>query len=237
VEIITTGCLAGIGNKLIVDTEDENHRTFLNLSYGWVALIGFCSTCMLCLYQPFIGGIWIGEQGLLDLSVVVLLAMQFYFWMFRVMQSTYRDAAGLWTKDWPKPLIGMVIKLVLSVPLLQATQHVGGVLLPTILIQLMLYFPWEVHLLYRHVFHRRCWFYVFRMAWYTLLTLAGAALCYFCCTALVPGNSMLTFLARLGIVCIIFPAIWIGATFRSAEFKGMWKLAMRIFGKILSARQ
>lgn len=234
VEIITTGCLAGIGNKLIVDTEEENHRTFLNLSYGWVALIGFCSACMLCLYQPFIGGVWIGEHGLLDQSAVVLMAMLFYFWMFRVMQSTYRDAAGLWTKDWPKPLIGMVIKLVLSVPLLHMTKHVGGVLLPTILIQLVLYFPWEVYLLYRHVFHRGCWSYVLRMAWYTLLTLAGSVLCYGCCMVLVPENSMISFLARLGIVCVLFPTVWLCATFRSPEFKGMWKLAMGILGKFVS---
>ena len=64
VEIITNGCLAGIGNKLITDTEEDNHRTFLRLTYGWVALIGFCASCMLCLYQPFIGGVWIGEHGL-----------------------------------------------------------------------------------------------------------------------------------------------------------------------------
>lgn len=233
VEIITTGCLAGIGNKLIVDTEDENHRTFLNLSYGWVALIGFCSACLLCLYQPFIGGIWIGEHGLLDQSVVVLLAMLFYFWMFRVMQSTYRDAAGLWTKDWPKPLIGMVIKLVLSVPLLYATQHVGGVLLPTILIQLLLYFPWEVLLLYRHVFHRGFWGYVGRMGWYTLLTLVGCALSYGCCVMLAPDNSMMTFIVRLVIVCVIFPAVWICSTFHSEEFKGMWNLAMRVLEKFI----
>jgi len=90
VEIITNGCLAGIGNKLIVDTEEENHRMFLNLTYGWVALIGFCTACMLCLYQPFIGGVWIGEYGLLDEPVVVLLVMMFYSWMFRLMQLTYR---------------------------------------------------------------------------------------------------------------------------------------------------
>ncbi|MBP3372735.1 MAG: polysaccharide biosynthesis protein, partial [Clostridia bacterium] len=48
VEIITNGCLAGIGNKLIVDTEEENHTTFLNLTYGWVALIGMCAAFMLC---------------------------------------------------------------------------------------------------------------------------------------------------------------------------------------------
>ena len=233
VEIITTGCLAGIGNKLIVDTEDENHRTFLNLTYGWVALIGFCAACMLCLYQPFIGGVWIGEEGLLDTCAVVLLSMLFYFWMFRVMQSTYRDAAGLWTKDWPKSLIGMVVKLALSIPLIRITQHVGGALLPTILIQLLLNFTWEVYLLYHDIFHRSWHRYVLQMGKYTLITLAGAALSYGCCMWLLPANSLLTFLGRLGIVCVIFPSVWVISTFRTEEFRGMLQLAGRILGKFL----
>ena len=237
VEIITTGCLAGIGNKLIVDTEDNNHRTFLNLTYGWVALIGFCSSCMLCLYQPFIGGVWIGEEGLLDSCVVVLLAMLFYFWMFRVMQSTYRDAAGLWVKDWPKSLVGMVVKLALGIPLIRMTQHVGGALLPTILIQLLLNFPWEVYLLYHDIFHRSCRGYLVKMAKYTLLTAVGAALSYGCCLWLLPANSLLTFLGRLCLVCVIFPTVWIGATFRTAEFRGMWQLGMRIVKKLLPGKR
>lgn len=233
VEIITNGCLAGIGNKLIVDSEDENHRTFLNLTYGWVALIGFCAACMLCLYQPFIGGVWIGEHGLLDQSVVVLLTFLFYSWMFRIMQQTYRDAAGLWTKDWMKPLLGMVLKLSVSLTLVPLTQHIGGTLLPTALILLLLYFPWEAQVVYRHIFHRSWRVYLAQMVKYTLLTFVGAALCYACSLWLAPGHSLLTFLARLGIVCLIFPTVWIGATFRSTEFKAMWQLGIRLVGKFL----
>ena len=233
VEIITNGCLAGIGNKLIVDTEEDNHRTFLNLTYGWVALIGFCTACMLCLYQPFIGGVWIGEYGLLDNSIVVLLAALFYFWMFRIMQLTYRDAAGLWTRDWLKPLIAMVVKLTTSIILVPLTQSIGGALLPTIVIMILLYFPWEAQILYRHVFHRSWRGYLVAMTKYTLLTLVGSVLCFVCCVTVAPGNSLLTFLLRLGIVCVIFPTVWIGATFRTPEFKAMLQLAMRLLGRFL----
>ena len=236
VEIITNGCLAGIGNKLITDTEEDNHRTFLNLTYGWVALIGFCAACMLCLYQPFIGGVWIGEYGLLDHSVVVLLAFLFYSWMFRLMQQTYRDAAGLWTRDWPKPLIGMALKLAVSITLVRATQHIGGTILPTALILLLLYFPWEARLVCRHIFHRSAKGYMLQMVQYTLLTAVGAAVSYGCCVWLLPHNSLLTFLGRLCIVGVVFPGIWIGATFRTAEFRAMWKLGLRLLGRFLPSK-
>ena len=77
VEIVTNVARAGIGNKLIVDTEENNHKLFLNLSYGWVALIGICATFMLCLYQPFVGGIWVGPEGLMDNRVVIAMVVLF----------------------------------------------------------------------------------------------------------------------------------------------------------------
>ena len=219
VEIITNGCLAGIGNKLIVDTEDENHRMFLTLTYGWVALIGFCAACMLCLYQPFIGGVWIGEHGLLDMKTVVLLSALFYTWMFRLMQLTYRDAAGLWTRDWAKPLIAMVIKLVSSVILVRATQSIAGALIPTILIMVLLYFPWEAWVLYKDVFHRSWNVYIGKMLKYSAITVAGAAVSAMVCTWAAPGNTLMTFLVRLVIVCVIFPGVWVAATWRTEELK------------------
>lgn len=231
VEIITNGCLAGIGNKLIVDTEEENHRMFQTLTYGWVALIGFCATCMLCLYQPFIGGVWIGEYGLLSETVVVLLTMLFYSWMFRLMQLTYRDAAGLWTKDWLKPLIAMVLKLASSVALVRLTHSIAGVLFPTILIMLFLYVPWEASVLYKDVFHRGMGGYLAKMAGYTMLSAMGAALCYGVCIWIAPANSLMSFLTRLAAICVIFPLVWIAVTHRMAEFKGMLNIAKRFAGK------
>ena len=231
VEIITNGCLAGIGNKLIVDTEEENHRMFLNLSYGWVALIGFCTACMLCLYQPFIGGVWIGEEGLLGRDIVVLLTMLFYTWMFRLMQLTYRDAAGLWTKDWLKPLVAMVIKLASSVVLVRMTNSIAGALIPTIVIMLLIYFPWEARVLYKDVFHRGMGVYVKKMAFYTVLTVVGCLACNGLSQWLAPGNSFWTFAGRLVIVGVTFPTVWIAATFRTREFTAMLAIAGRFVKK------
>lgn len=204
---------------------------FLNLSYGWVALIGFCATCMLCLYQPFVGGIWIGEFGLLSEPVMILLVLLFYSWMFRLMQLTYRDAAGLWTKDWLKPLVAMALKLVSSILLVRLTNSIGGTLLPTVLIMLFIYFPWEARVLYQNLFQRSWKLYLLKMLKYTLLTIAEAGLCYLCCQWIAPDNSFITFCIRLCLVCVVFPSVWIVATWRSDEFRNMIGIAKRFIGK------
>jgi len=219
VEIITNGARAGIGNKLITDTEDNNHKLFLNLSYGWVALIGICATFMLCLYQPFVGGIWIGTEGLMGDRVVIAMVILFYTWMFRILQLTYRDAAGLWTKDWLKPIVAMGIKLIFSVVLVKLTQDVTGILIPTIFTLGFIYFPWEAWVLYKHLFHRSWRGYLYRMLKYTVLTLLGAVLCYGASSLLAPGNSIGSFLVRLCLSGVIFPLVWVGCTFRTDEFR------------------
>ena len=231
VEIITNGCLAGIGNKLIVDTEEDNHKMFLNLTYGWVALIGFCAACMLCLYQPFIGGIWIGEHALLDGHFVIVLVLMFYSWMFRLMQLTYRDAAGLWTKDWLKPVIGMAVKLVGSVILVKITGTVTGVLLPSVFVLALIYFPWEAMVIYKNLFNRSWGVYLKRILVYTVINFAGAVICAVVCLKIAPANSAVSFLVRLIAVCIIFPAIWLALTYKTDEFKYITGLVKRILGR------
>ena len=225
VEILTAACLAGIGNKLITDPEEENHTLFLHLSYGWVALIGFCAACMLCLFQPFVGGIWIGQEGLLSESFVIFMTLFFYSWMFRIMQLTYRDASGLWTRDWLKPYVSMALKLILSVVLVKLTDDIIGVLLPTILVMFFVYFPWEAKVLYKYQFRRGWGVYLKRILLYTLINAVGAAGCYFVCLMVSPANTALSFLIRLALVAVLFPLVWLVTTGRSHEFRYCFGLA------------
>lgn len=219
VEILTNGLRAGIGNKLIIDTEEENHNLFMGLTYGWVALIGMCACCMICLYQPFIGGVWIGPEGLMDDRLVLFMTLLFYTWMFRLLQLTYRDAAGLWTKDWAKPIVAMVVKLVFSVLLVRLTNDVIGVLIPTIFVLGVVYFPWEAQVLYRNLFHRRWNVYLKRVFLYTAINLLGVVVCFVICANFAPEYTLRTFLIRMAVICAVFPLIWIVLTGKTPEFK------------------
>ncbi|MBR6572919.1 MAG: oligosaccharide flippase family protein [Clostridia bacterium] len=231
VEILTNGCLAGIGNKLIVDSEEDNHKLFLNLTYGWVALIGMCAACLLCLFQPFVGGIWIGPEGLLNESFLIFITLFFYTWMFRIMQLTYRDAAGLWTKDWLKPYVSMALKLVLSIILVKITNDIIGVLIPTILIMIFVYFPWEALILYKNAFHRSWNVYLKRIILYTIINAIGCAACYLICVSVSPANTLLSFFIRLAIICVLFPALWLITTHRTNEFAFLKERLLSIFNR------
>ena len=167
----------------------------------------------------------------MDNRVMITMVALFYCWLFRILQLTYRDAAGLWTKDWLKPYVSMALKLMLSVALVQLTKDIIGVLIPTILIMISVYFPWEAKVLYKYQFNRGWGVYLGKVVIYSFINLVGSALCYFACIAVSPSNTLMSFILRLVVICIIFPLLWLVTTFRTKEFKFFVARAKTILGK------
>lgn len=231
VEIVTNGSLSGIGNKLLTDSREDNYRFFKTMTYGWVALVGGAAACMLCFYQPFIAAVWLGPEYLLDERLMMLIVLYFFSWMFRIMQLTYRDAAGLWTEDWLKPYVGMAVNLVGSIWMVKATGSIAGVLVPTILVFFFIYTPWEAWVVVKYQFYRSWNEYMGKLLGYVLLAFAACAACYGACRWLSPDNTILSLLLRCVIVGVIYPGIWLGVTGRTAEWKHLWGILLRFLPK------
>ena len=231
VEIVTNGSLSGIGNKLLTDAREDNYRFFKTMTYGWVALVGGAAACMLCFYQPFIAAVWLGPEYLLDERLMMLIVLYFFSWMFRIMQLTYRDAAGLWTEDWLKPYVGMAVNLVGSIWMVKATGSIAGVLVPTILVFFFIYTPWEAWVVVKYQFYRSWNEYMGKLLGYVLLAFAACAACYGACRWLLPDNTILSLLLRCVIVGVIYPGIWLGVTGRTAEWKQLWGILLRFLPK------
>ena len=231
VEVVTNGSISSIGNKLVTDSEDDNYRLFNTMTFGWAFLIGGAAACMLCFYQPFIGGVWLGTDALLANRLMVLIVAYFYTWMIRIMQLTYRDAGGLWNKDWLKPYVAMALNLGGSIWMIQRTGDVSGVLIPTILIMIFVYFPWEAWVLFRHLFERSIWPYVGRMALYTGLNLAACAGSYGVCMWLTPDNTLISLVIRIPIVALIYLGLWWVCTRWTAEYRDLTGMAKRFLAR------
>lgn len=219
VQIFTGSVLSGIGNRLITDSSSSNQRLFSTLTYGWIFIVGWATTCMLCLYQPFIAAVWLNPSYLMSTHLMVFMCLYFYTWMFRIMQLTYRNAAGLWTKDWPKPLIGMVFNLAGSIALVYLYRDVSGVLIPTILVFVLIYTPWEAHVVFKYLFECSTKRYYLQLFSLSLIAGVAASINYLAAIELFPNNTVLNLLGR-GILCmVIFPLLWLAVTRKQAELK------------------
>ena len=148
--VIFESCVAGIGNSLIIENEKKNYNDFKNVTYiiGW--LICISCACFLSLYQPFIS-LWVGEQYLMDFSLVVCLVIYFFLYEFDQLIGMYKDAAGIWYSDRYRTIISAFLNLFLNIIFVQ---FIGlyGVLLSTIISIALVDLPWLLHNIYKTMF-------------------------------------------------------------------------------------
>ena len=216
VTIFYTAITASVGNSIIQDSKQKNYRDFKVLVFMNSWIVGWCSICLYCLYQPFMT-IWMGEDMLFDNTTLILFAVYFYAWLIRRIGLTYKDAAGMWNEDFFKPYVGAVVNLVTNIILVKMI-GVNGALLSTIIIMVFIYAPWETAVLFKYLFERSALEYVLKIVIYTVVTIALSLGTSFICD-MIGGNGIPGLAIRL-LICFIVPnALFVVLFFRTEEFK------------------
>ena len=114
--IISNALSGGIGNHVAVKSIDENFEELKQLDFLYMTIAGVCTSCLLCLYQPFMS-IWMGENMLLEFPAVVLLCIYFYILKMGDMKTLYSSANGLWWKMRYRAIIETVTNILLNLVL------------------------------------------------------------------------------------------------------------------------
>ena len=104
IQIYCNSVTAGIGNSVVVGSVEDNYKNFKTMLLMQSFICGFCSACLLSLYQDFIT-LWMGADMLFDMSVVICFVAYFYSWRIQDVVNIYKDALGMWEKDRWRPLI------------------------------------------------------------------------------------------------------------------------------------
>lgn len=177
--VIFNSCTAGIGNSLVVETEEKNYTDFKKLVFLTMWISTVCISCFTCLYQPFMA-FWVGKEYLLDMKVVILLCVYFYLYLLNHLSCVYKDAGGIWHEDRFRPLTGGLVNLVLNLILVQ---YIGiyGIILSTIFSYLFVAMPWLIHNLFKLVFKRSFMEYVGMLFKGAVISFAAALISYLIC--------------------------------------------------------
>ena len=220
--IIFSACTAGIGNSIVVETKEKNFNDLNVFTFiiSWIA--GFCSTCLLCLYQPFMS-VWVGEELKLSFSMVICFSVYFFVYEINQLLNTYKDAAGIWSKDKFRPLITALTNLALN---LLMVNYIGlfGILLSTILSMLFVGMPWLLYNLFTELFDRKKLIpYLRSLIRYVVIVVLGCIITYWACSFIALEGFALV-VAR-AVVCCIIPNVWyLLLFFRKTEFKQALRL-------------
>lgn len=150
ITVIFTSCTAGIGNSLIVESKEKNFIDLKKFSFLICWISGFCASCMLCLYQPFME-LWAGTELMLDFKAVVCFVVYFYIRQLNSLLNLYKDASGIWHDDRFRPLCAAMTNLILNLTFVNFW-GIYGILLSTVIAILFVGIPWLLHNIFSLIF-------------------------------------------------------------------------------------
>lgn len=217
ISVILSSCTAGIGNSIIVETNEKNYQDFKKFFLLEIWIVGICFCCFLNLYQPFMI-LWMGKENLLEFGCVILLCLYFYLYVTNQYMCMWKDAAGIWHEDKYRPLISAIVNLGLN---LLFVNYIGiyGIILSTVLSYLIITIPWLISNLFSVLFKRSWKEFLKKYLYFTFVIMSTAVLCYILCYP-IAEVSILNICIRLVICCIIPNLVFLLLFKHEAEFNG-----------------
>lgn len=222
---ILAGSMAGIGNSLVTETKEKNYKDFRRFTFLMSWIVCICTNCFLLLFQPFMK-IWMGEDKMLSMGMVVLFCLYFVIFMYNKLFNVYKDAAGLWYEDRFRPLVTSLANLGMNLCFIRCI-GLYGVIASTVLSILCIGIPWLLRNLFQLLFHRSAGQYLKELGKYVAVTLASCGISFFLTRGLY-GEGLIG-LVLYGIVAVAVPFCMYLIIFRkNAYFKETINLAKRL---------
>ncbi len=217
ITVVFSACTAGIGNSIVVETKEKNYRDLNKFTFIICWGAGFCSVCLLCLYQPFMK-LWVGKNLMLSFSAVICFVVYFFVRQMNSLFNMYKDASGMWHEDRFRPLVAALTNLILNLILVQFI-GIYGILISTVVAIICVGMPWLLHNLFTVIFERKYLLdYLKKLLYYCVIILISCVVTYAICAKINFG--LLTTLIVRGIVCVVIPnVIYLAAYKKKMEFK------------------
>lgn len=222
--LILTSITASVGNSVATETTEKNYNdlTKMNFLYMWIA--GWCTTCLACLYQPFMQ-LWMGDSLLLPNGTVVLFCLYFYSLKLGDIQSTYITSAGLFYEFRVCALLQVCINIVLNY-FLGKYFGINGIVLATIISIVFVDFLYGNRIVFKHYFKNgKAGEYYRRHGIYAVVSLVACLSTYFICTVL-----RLNIVLRALICCIVPNVIYILLYHRFSVYKNSLNWIIGVLG-------
>ena len=228
--LVNSSILSGVGNSLVVDSVEKNYRDMNRYIFLYMWVAGWCTACLVCLYQPFMR-IWMGEAMMFPMHIVIMLSLYFYMLAMGDIRETYAEASGLWWEHRYRSIAQTVVNLTLNY-LLGKWFGVTGIVAATLISLFFVDFCYGSSIIFKYVFTRqKPSEYYLRHLLYLAVTACACGATYYVCSLVHLGNWG-TLLVR-GLICCIMPNLLYIIAYRRYKL-GMdsikW-LRQTVFGK------
>ena len=215
---------ASVGNSVASESLEKNYNDVFVWQFLFSIISIFCSTCLMCLYQPFMT-LWMGKGMILTETDVLILSLLFYVSTVQHAFYLYLSGNGLWWElRWPY-ILSTITNLVLNV-LLCRIYGITGIILATLIAQLVFGFIWHSAIIFKYYFNKSVIKYWKKQVLYTAVGISIGALCYSICHLLSFDNIWGLMIKAL--VCVLLCPVCLNLAFRTTrEYSVSIDLALR----------
>lgn len=148
--VLTNSITAGAGNSVAMESPEKNYSDMENLDFWYMWLSGWCTCCLLCLFQPFMK-LWVGERLMLPITSVVLFSSYFYALKLGDIRYIYTNAAGLWWVNRYRAILEAILNLLLNY-FLGKYFGINGIIFATLITILLINFIYGGQIIFTHYF-------------------------------------------------------------------------------------
>jgi len=205
--IIVRAVLAGVGNSIQTESVEQNYNDLKRFNFMYLWISGVCTTCLFCLYQPFMY-LWMGAENLLPLSSVALFCMYFFLLTMGDMQSVYYNAAGLWWNYRKCTIAEAILNLILNF-VLGKIWGLNGIIAGTLISLFLVNFLYAERLVFKFYFKNgKTLEFYYQQIKYALVTVIVCFVTYLICKYItnIEGKEYgIKILVTRTIVCMIIP--------------------------------
>lgn len=226
---IFSSITSSVGNLGVSASKEKIYNIFKKIYFIGFHVYSLCSICILFLINPFIK-LWLGENYLFDNKIVVLISLNFLFTGISSIIGVFRDSFGLYWQGKLKPLFELLVNLVFSI-ILAYKYGVFGVLIGTLLSNLLINLWWEIKIIYNIVFKRKLTDYFILLSKYLISMVFIACLSLLIISKINISNLYLSIVFRLFIVVLLTEICYFIFYGKKEEYKYQFELIKTLFKK------
>ena len=228
--VIMQSVISSVGNSVVLETVEKNYADFKKFNFVYVWIVTWCTTALVCLYQPFME-LWIGRENMLSFGMVVLFSIYFFVHKWCDILYVYQEACGIWWETKFVPGIAAIVNLVINIILVQFI-GLPGILLSTIVAVVFIYDTGYAIVLFKTYFKRidhGLKSYWLRQSAYFLAAILSAVSTYLICNIITVDSVMIHLLIST-ILCFIVPNIILTIIwFKTPEFIEAKNLGKKLY--------
>ena len=224
VNIIFDSVISGFGNVVATESKERQYLLFKVYRFFACWLFGFGAVGFFHLLTPFIGGVWLRDDGwTLPQMTVTLLVTDFYLKGGRTVLLNFKIASGLFEQDRFLPLVQGAVNLVVSIALVQKIGVTGvyvGTLVSGILANLI-----RPGIIYRACFDKKAGAYFKDSLKYIGVILAVGAVAAPIRHMIMGEVTIFTFALMVIGITLLYNLVFLAVLHRAEDFSYLWKAA------------